>query len=66
MSLTKLVVVSVAWMLVVLAAALIAPVESLRAWFVVSVVAVGPSLTWMYFGRAVAPTTSQVIHDARR
>jgi hypothetical protein len=32
----------------------------------VGVVALGPSATLMYFGRALAPTTSQAIDEARR
>lgn len=66
MSFNLIVLVSVAWMLVVLAAGLVGQVESLKAWFMVSVVALGPSLTMMHFARTLAPTTSEAIHDARR
>jgi hypothetical protein len=66
MSFNRIMVVSLAWMLAVLVTGLVVQVESLRTWFVVSVVALGPSLTLMHFGRAHAPTTSQAIHDARR
>jgi hypothetical protein len=66
MSFTKIAIVSVAWMLAVLVTGLVVQVESMRAWFVVSVVALGPSLTLMHFGRAAAVTTSQAINEARR
>ena len=66
MSLNRTMVVSFAWMLAVLVIGLIAQVESWRGWLLVSVLALGPSLTLMYFGRTLALTTSQSIDDARR
>jgi hypothetical protein len=66
MSFNRIMVVSIAWMLAVLAIGLVVQVESLRGWFLVGLVALGPSLSLMYFGRALAPTTSEAINDARR
>jgi hypothetical protein len=66
MSFNRIMVVAIAWMLAVLAIGLVVQVESLRGWFMVGVVALGPSATLMYFGRALAPTTSQAIDEARR
>ena len=66
MSLNRTLVVSVAWMLAVLAIGLAVQVESWRGWFVVSLIALGPSLTLMHFGRALALTTTEAIDKARR
>ena len=66
MSLNRTMVVSVAWMLIVLVIGLVVQVESWRGWFVVSMLALVPSLTLMHFGQALALTTSEAIDNARR
>jgi hypothetical protein len=66
MSLNRTLVVSVAWMLAILVVGLVAQVESWRGWFVLSLIALGPSLTLMHFGKTLALTTSEAIDKARR
>jgi hypothetical protein len=66
MSLNRTLVVSVAWMLAVLVIGLVAQVESWRGWFIVSILALGPSLTLMHFGKSLALTTSEAIDEARK
>ena len=66
MSLNRTLIISVAWMLAVIVIGLVAQVESWRGWFILSIVALGPSLTLMHFGRALAVTTSEAIDQARR
>jgi len=53
-------------MLAVLVIGLVAQVESWRGWFAVSIIALGPSLTLMHFGKTLALTTSESIDKARQ
>ena len=66
MILNKVSLTSIAWVVVVMGAALAGHVGSLRGWMAVGVAALGPSMALMHFGKEPAPTTSQVIHQAKR
>jgi len=55
-----------AWILIVVATALVAHVGSPAAWVVVSIVALAPCVVMLHFWQVAPPTTSESIHDARR
>jgi hypothetical protein len=58
-------VVSIGWTLTMVVTGLIAHVESL-GWVAVSVLAFGPSMALMHFGKELALTTSRVVDEAKR
>jgi hypothetical protein len=57
---------AVAWILIVVATALVAHVGSVAAWVVVSIVALAPCVVMHHFWQVVPQTTSESIHEARR
>jgi hypothetical protein len=57
---------AVAWILVIVAVALVARVDSVAAWFVVSIVALAPCLVMLHFWQGTPQTTSQSIREAQR
>lgn len=59
-------VLSIGWILAMMATGLVGDVGSLMGWLLVSVLAFGPATMLLYFGRELPLTTTQTIQRARR
>ena len=57
---------AVAWIVVIVAAALMASVASLTGWMVVSVMVLSSSIMLLQFLNALSPATSLCIQESRR
>jgi hypothetical protein len=55
-----------AWIAAILLIALFSRVGSQVGWMIATIIAFGPALTLMYFGRQLPQTITQRIRDARR
>lgn len=59
-------IVSLAWILVLVATALATSVDSLRGWLAVSALACGPAAMLLHFANVVPLTMTETIQQGRR